>query len=63
VADSSEEMRHNDCKPVVSVEEYRKKLNDYESTDQQIICRLEYIEALCRDVIQQEIETYAEKDN
>jgi hypothetical protein len=23
----------------------------YESTDQQIICRLEYIEALCRDVL------------
>lgn len=63
LADSLNEQRHNDYKPVVSVQEYRKKLNDYKSTVEQITKRLEYIEALCRNVIRQEIENYAEKDN
>lgn len=61
--DFSNQQRHNDCEPVVSVQEYRKKLNDYESTYEQILKRLEYIEALCRNVIRQEIENYAEKSN
>lgn len=63
LADFHKKQRHNDYEPVVSVQEYRKKLNDYESTDEQIIKRLEYVEALCRNVIRQEIENYAEKSN
>jgi len=43
---------------VVTVDEYRKVLNDYKSTDEQIKKRIEYIQALCRGIIRQELESY-----
>jgi hypothetical protein len=44
---------------VVTIEEYRKMLKDYISTDEQIKKRLIYLEAFCRNVIKNEIEKYA----
>jgi glycerol-3-phosphate dehydrogenase len=41
---------------IMSIEEYRKMLNDYGSTDEKIIQRIEYMEALCRNVIRIELE-------
>lgn len=43
---------------VISVEEYRKILNDYTTPDERIKERVEYLEALCRNVARREIETY-----
>jgi len=43
----------------ITVQEYRKLLNDSESTDQQIKSRLQYLEAFCRNIIQIELENYA----
>lgn len=42
----------------VTVEEYRKLLNDYISSEEQIIKRLQYLEALCRNNIKSELEKY-----
>ena len=42
----------------VSVGEYRKILKDSKSTDEQIERRLVYLEALCRNVIRQELNRY-----
>lgn len=39
----------------ISTEEYRKLLNDYLSTDEQVIKRIGYIEALCRNVTIEEL--------
>lgn len=43
---------------MVSVEEYRKILNDHTSTDEQIKKRLQYLEGLCRNIIKPELQTY-----
>lgn len=40
-------------------QEYRKITNDYISSEEQIKKRLEYLEALCRNVIRDELEKYA----
>jgi hypothetical protein len=47
---------------IVSIEEYRKTLNDYESTEEQITRRVEYIESFCRNVIKSELNEYVKKD-
>jgi len=44
---------------VVSVTEYRKLLGDYKSTDEQIVERLQFLEAFCRNIIKPIIKTYA----
>ncbi len=44
----------------VSISEYRKILKDTNSSDEKILNRLGYIEALCRNVIQEEIRNYAD---
>lgn len=41
----------------LTIEEYRKMLNDQASTDEQIKARLLYLEALCRNIIQGELQT------
>ncbi len=46
------------CPTVVSIAEYRKMLKDNKSTDEQILDRLRYLEALCRNVIRDELENY-----
>jgi hypothetical protein len=62
--DISSESRENDIKqPIVSVTEYRRILQDQESTDTQIVKRLRHLEALSRNVIKMEIENYVNKKN
>ncbi len=46
---------------VITIEEYRKMLNDYESPDEQIVKRLQYIEALSRNIVGFELENYARR--
>jgi len=46
---------------VVTIEEYRKLLNDNRSTDEQIKKRLVYLEAFCRNIITAEIVNYTNK--
>ena len=41
---------------LLSVREYRDMLGDQTSTDKQIKKRLEYLEALCRNIIRLEIQ-------
>jgi hypothetical protein len=47
--------------PAISIDKYRRLLNDYESTDEQITERLEYLESLCRNIIRNELKEYAEE--
>jgi len=44
----------------ISIEEYRKIMSDETSTDEQILNRLNYLEALCRNVIRAELEKLQE---
>lgn len=44
---------------LVSVVEYRKLLKDTSSMDEEILKRLEYLESLCRVVIKEELNRYA----
>ena len=43
---------------MIKIKEYRKILKDDVSTDEQIQKRLDYLEALCRNVIEIELEKY-----
>lgn len=43
---------------LVSIGAYREMLADNVSTDEQILRRLRYLEALCRNVIKHELKTY-----
>jgi DNA mismatch repair ATPase MutS len=45
----------------MKIKEYRKLLNDNVSSDEQIQRRLDYLEALCRNVIRTELEKYYKK--
>ena len=42
----------------ISIAEYRKIMSDEESSDEQILKRLNYLEALCRNVIKSELEEF-----
>lgn len=42
----------------ISIQEYRKIMSDKDSTDEQILKRLNYLEALCRNVIKRELEDF-----
>lgn len=46
---------------MISVDEYRKILNDRVSSDEQIVKRLKFLEALCRNLIKGEIEIYVKE--
>jgi hypothetical protein len=41
---------------IFSIKEYRELLKDEVSSDEQIIKRLEYLEAFCRNIIKIELE-------
>ena len=43
---------------IITVGEYRKILDDYASSDSQIKQRLQYLEAFCRNIIQDNLEKY-----
>lgn len=47
---------------VVTVDEYRKILDDKDSSDEQITKRIQYIEALCRNIAKQELENYVNQN-
>lgn len=42
----------------ISIAEYRKIMSDETSTDEQILKRLNYLEALCRNVTRQELDEF-----
>lgn len=44
----------------ISIEEYRKLMLDQTSSDVQILQRLQYIEAICRNVIREELRKFSE---
>lgn len=46
----------------ISIQEYRKIMSDETSTDEQILKRLNYLEALCKNVIRTELEEF-QKNN
>lgn len=45
------------------INECRKLLNDYSSSDELIKKRLDYLEALCRNIIKNEIKIYVSNPN
>jgi hypothetical protein len=46
----------------ISIQEYRKIMSDETSTDEQIVKRLSYLEALCTNVIRQELDKFHENN-
>lgn len=44
--------------PIIPIAEYRRLLNDQESTDEKIIERLQFLEALSRNIIRMELDKY-----
>jgi hypothetical protein len=46
---------------MVTIEEYRRILNDQTSSEEQIKKRLSYLEAFCRNVIKIELEKYVKE--
>ena len=48
---------------MLSIEKYRKVLNDYESTDEQVMARLKYLHSFLRNVIRLELEAHDTKES
>ena len=48
---------------LVSVAEYRKILNDYTSSEEHVIKRLQYLEAFCCNIIRIELQKYVKATN
>lgn len=55
------QSEYDEKSTLVSVEEYRRMLNDNRSTDEEVLRRLQYLQSLCRSVIQNELENHANK--
>lgn len=49
----------NVVRPVMSVEEYRKLLKDFKTPEKLIKERIQYLEKLCRHVIREDLDNYA----
>ncbi len=47
----------------VSIEEYRKITNDYKTSDEKVLQKLFYLEALCKNIIRNELENFYTKGN
>jgi len=62
---SEEYLGHLEDKKILSakIEEYRKLLHDFSTPDSTIQKRLEYLEALFRNIIRIEIKNYVEKNS
>jgi len=45
-------------KVTISVEEYRELTNDKESTDEQIVKKIKYLESICGNIVSNEIKQY-----
>lgn len=43
---------------VMRIEEYRKIMGDEESTDEKIQFRIDFLDALCRNIIRNTLDTY-----
>lgn len=46
---------------MVTIEEYRKILNDYKSSEEQIEAKINFITKICQNIIRDEINAYARK--
>lgn len=60
---TDESKRNNTTKKqnaIMSIEEYRKELSDFTSTDEKIVERIVFMEAMCRNVIRIELEKVRE---
>jgi len=51
----------NKKKPTVSVDEYRKILNDEYTPDQIILTRVNYLEEFCRNIIKIELQKHGKE--
>ena len=51
----------NTDRTIIPIERYRELLNDYTSTDERVSERLKYIEILCGNVIQTELDKYSKQ--
>ena len=60
-AEKNTDGSYNELEATVSVGEYRQLLGDYESTDERILERLQYIESFCRAIIRAELQNYAKQ--
>lgn len=45
----------------MTIARYRKIMKDETSTDEKILYRIQYLEALCRNVIRQELDKYLDR--
>lgn len=48
-------------KPVISVDEYRSLVNDFVSSEDKIITRINYLTAFCRNMARTELDSYVNK--
>lgn len=57
------EGQYNEPKPILSVAEYRKLLNDDKTSDDRILERIEYLVGFTRKVARGELEKYVQNKN
>lgn len=60
--DRSDKISNSSDAPIIPIEEYRKILEDTESTDEKIVERLQFLEALARNIIRMELEKYVNEN-
>ncbi|MFA5996950.1 MAG: hypothetical protein WC791_00515 [Candidatus Paceibacterota bacterium] len=53
--------QNREATTIVGIQKYRELLSDDVSSDEQIIKRLQYIEALCRNVVRNELHSFIKK--
>ena len=58
----NQEQCYNSEKLAISIEDYRRICTDYKSLDAEITEKLEYLMALCRNVIRGEMEIYVKRE-
>jgi len=58
-----ENVKIDSNRAIIPIEQYRKRTGDYDSSDELIIQRINFMEGLCRHAIKTELNNYVSKKN
>ncbi|HWO07792.1 MAG TPA: hypothetical protein VNM40_04420 [Candidatus Paceibacterota bacterium] len=60
--DRSDKINSSPEAPIIPIEEYRKIVEDTESSDEKVLERLQFLEAFFRNIIRMEIDRYVREN-
>ncbi|KND49532.1 MAG: hypothetical protein AB203_00425 [Parcubacteria bacterium C7867-008] len=60
-ADIRQPQFAHESRSIIKIERFRNILNDYRSSDEEVLEQLRYLEEFCRTITRNEIDSYVQK--